>query len=68
MDGICISCTMKFLYLGFIIIYAMGWIVKHSMVKSPYLFSTCNMDVKNIKLLRTHNLVCQDYSCTCTVP
>ena len=25
MDGICNSCIMKFLYLGFIIIYAMGW-------------------------------------------
>ena len=25
MDGICISCIMKFQYLGFIIIYAMGW-------------------------------------------
>ena len=25
MDGICISCIMKFLYLGFTIIYAMGW-------------------------------------------
>ena len=27
---------------------------KHSMVKSPYLFSTCNMDAGNIKFLRTH--------------
>ena len=35
---------------------------KHSMVKSPYLFSTCNMDARNIKFLRTHNLVRQDYS------
>ena len=25
MDGICISCIIKFLYLGFTIIYAMGW-------------------------------------------
>ena len=35
---------------------------KHSMVKWPYLFSTCNMDGRNIKFVRTHNLVRQDYS------
>ena len=68
-DGICISCIMKFLYLGFIINLCNGMeCSKHNMVKSPYLFSTCNMDARNIKFLRTHNLIRQDYGRTCTVP